>query len=374
MSRSPLTPLSLVVLLGLVGSASGLLLQYKREEVGPAKGAPGPQNAGPESTFRFSPLRCYWRESGWDGWGASSAEVLAAFRGGGHEANAALTTFSALPGEKKVVRLFPGPGAVRTMDGKASYPCGWEVRWTRFEQRPRGQQKASESRTAVMTVFIARTAPIRKADPRVGKWIRELDDDRFQVRENASRALEKLGDAALPALREALGPSPSPEQRRRIRQLLDCLKPIHLAQLKFPKGVRVISLDTLVKEARKDWQSGDTARSWEAATNLAEWADYSEETFPLLVEALQDKREQVRSLAEQTFTRLGKRAEGAMARLKAAAKARSARPGDALTKAIQAVEKGADEPGVEAHWRENRRLRAAIAEHCRHLCDPAKGD
>src|SRR4051794_38984238 len=111
MSKVPITA-PVPVMLALASPALGLYLQYTREEVGPAKATTRTPVSDPESAFRYSPLRCYLRESGWDGWGTSHNEVVTAFRGDEAGVNAALTTFAALPGEK-VVRLFPGPGSVR---------------------------------------------------------------------------------------------------------------------------------------------------------------------------------------------------------------------------------------------------------------------
>jgi hypothetical protein len=371
MSRPLLTLLSLTVLLALVSTAHGLVTHSKREEVGTARDTPVRTSADPESTFRFSRLRCYWRESGFDGWGVSRHKALAAFRGGVDEANAALATFATLPGEDKMVRLVPGPGFVRSLDGKASYPCDWEVRWMRYTEHPRGERtKSTESRTAVMTLFIAWAGPVGKPDPRAARWIRELDDDSFPVREKASQALADLGDAALPALRAALKRSPSLEQRRRIERLLARLKPIHLSRVKLPRGVRTVSLDGLVKQAEKNWRSGNLARSWEAATQFTEWAEYSEDTFALLVEALRDDREQVRDLAEKAFARLGNRGAGALAKLKAA-DAGAPGPRDALKRAIRSVSEGAGRSGVEEYWRHNRPLRKAIAQYCRSIAKPS---
>ena len=47
--------------------------------------------------------------------------------------------------------------------------------------------------------------------------IEQLSDRNFKVREEAARAIENLGPAALPALREAKN-HPDPEVRRRIDQ------------------------------------------------------------------------------------------------------------------------------------------------------------
>jgi hypothetical protein len=371
MSRPPLALLSVALLLALASAAHGLVVHYEHEEVGPARDVPVRPGTDPESTFRFSRLRCYWRETGFDGWGVSRRDVVAAFRGDVDQANAALATFATLPDEGKLIRLVPGPGSVRSLGEKASYPCDWEVRWMRNTEGPRGERtKSTVSRTAVLTLFIARADPIARPDPRAAGWVKELDDDRFPVREKASRALADLGDAAMPALRAALEQNPTLEQRRRIERLLDRLKPIHLSRVKLPKGVRTVSLDELVKEAEKGWRSGKIAESWFAATQFTELAEYSEDTFALLVEALRDDRVQVRELSEKAFARLGNRGAAALAKLKAA-DAGASGPGDALKRAVRSVSEGTDRTGVEEYWRHNRRLRAAIVEYCRAIAKPS---
>jgi WD40 repeat protein len=55
----------------------------------------------------------------------------------------------------------------------------------------------------------------------IPRWIRELDDERFAVREKATTELEMLGELAVPALRQTLKDRPSPEVAQRIRDLLD---------------------------------------------------------------------------------------------------------------------------------------------------------
>jgi RNA polymerase sigma factor (sigma-70 family) len=75
---------------------------------------------------------------------------------------------------------------------------------------------------------------------RLARLIGELDNDAFEVREKAAAELEKLGGAALPALREALNGRPSPEARRRIEHLIE-------------------------KQEPRDWaSSGERLRAWRA--------------------------------------------------------------------------------------------------------------
>jgi hypothetical protein len=56
---------------------------------------------------------------------------------------------------------------------------------------------------------------------RLEKAARELDDDRFAVRKQATADLEKAGEVAEPVLRRVLEGKPAPEVRRRAEELLE---------------------------------------------------------------------------------------------------------------------------------------------------------
>jgi hypothetical protein len=67
--------------------------------------------------------------------------------------------------------------------------------------------------------------PVPAADARrLAAALRDLDAEAFAVRERAARDLEQLGEAAEGALRTVLAGRPSPEVRRRVRQLLEKLE------------------------------------------------------------------------------------------------------------------------------------------------------
>jgi WD40 repeat protein len=66
-----------------------------------------------------------------------------------------------------------------------------------------------------------RLRPVAAADPeRTAPLIAALDDDDFEVREQASRELTEIGDAAAPALRAAQTSGASPETRQRAGAIL----------------------------------------------------------------------------------------------------------------------------------------------------------
>ena len=66
-----------------------------------------------------------------------------------------------------------------------------------------------------------RLRPAVPADPKqIAKLIRDLDNDDFNVRQEATEALEKLDDQARPALEEVLASPPSAEVNRRAEDLL----------------------------------------------------------------------------------------------------------------------------------------------------------
>jgi hypothetical protein len=74
--------------------------------------------------------------------------------------------------------------------------------------------------------FLSKTlAPVpRVEEKRLRQLIAELDDDDFTVREKATAELEKLAEAAEPALRKAVEDAASAEVRQRAKALVDKLE------------------------------------------------------------------------------------------------------------------------------------------------------
>jgi hypothetical protein len=82
--------------------------------------------------------------------------------------------------------------------------------------------RLSETPEEAAVAFLRRhLKPAEDTDlQKVRQYIADLDSDTFAVREKASRQLEDLGSAAVPALRQALEQNPSAEVRRRLVALL----------------------------------------------------------------------------------------------------------------------------------------------------------
>jgi hypothetical protein len=367
----------------MLALASGLVLtaaapaawytQYKREAFGPAPPVQEPptprlQKPDPSEVLRCSPGRCYLLEKGWSGWGIDHNEVLIAGQGAAEAVNVALAQFAKMSWAAREIRLFPAPGFVRSLDGKKEFVCDWQVHWTSHVEIPRGNVlQTVTSHSACFTLFIARTAPIPAPDSRTAGWIDDLNSDQFRVRERAFRELAGQRDAAAPSLREALRRNPTLEQRQRLEQLLGRLKQVHLLRVQLPKGVPVAHLDELLERQQEGWRSGQLARSWEAAQKASAWVEHSEAALPLLVAMLQDDRVQVRDLAVQALTRLGKRAVSVLPVLRVAEARAAATVRDHHRQAVRAVEQAPPVPDAEERWQENRRLRQDIAGYCRSL-------
>jgi RNA polymerase sigma factor (sigma-70 family) len=95
--------------------------------------------------------------------------------------------------------------------------------------------------------FLAeRVRPAAAPDARrVAKLLADLDDDRYEVRERASRELEKLGRLVAPGLRKALAGRPSPEARRRLTDVLGKVAPATPT----PEEVRAIRVVEALEQA-----------------------------------------------------------------------------------------------------------------------------
>jgi dipeptidyl aminopeptidase/acylaminoacyl peptidase len=97
----------------------------------------------------------------------------------------------------------------------------------------------------------------------IDKWVADLGSDRFAIRENATRELQKVGNLAAPALRAALEKAPSVEAKRRMELLLAELSAPPSAWLQANRALETLeligdriarsALETLAKESPDRW-------------------------------------------------------------------------------------------------------------------------
>jgi RNA polymerase sigma factor (sigma-70 family) len=102
---------------------------------------------------------------------------------------------------------------------------------------------------------------------RVARLVKDLDSDRFAVREAATADLEQLGEGAAPALRKALDGQPSLEVRRRVQRLLGK-----------PKGAARMQEQLRLSRALQALEHGRTAAARRLLERLAAGAAESRQS------------------------------------------------------------------------------------------------
>jgi WD40 repeat protein len=139
------------------------------------------------------------------------------------------------PGERVPVLAFSPDGKFLASGGGDTTVLLWDIGRARLEhlwaelvaaegdsaRTIKGLAAKPEKAVPFLKERLRRAAEM---EVRASDLIADLDSDRFQVREKASRELEKLGPDASFALRAALRGNPSNEVRRRIQALLDGMK------------------------------------------------------------------------------------------------------------------------------------------------------
>jgi hypothetical protein len=118
----------------------------------------------------------------------------------------------ALPGKGKIEEreldtLLAQTGST---DGATAYQAVWQLVGADGQVLPK-----------LKTALTRSAAPSPK---QLARWIRELDDDDFEVREAATKTLKATGADALGPVEAALRLKPTPEQQRRLEAILAALK------------------------------------------------------------------------------------------------------------------------------------------------------
>ena len=211
------------------------------------------------------------------------------FKGGPKELNEALRHFAAIPADKKEIILLAGPGLAYSL-GRKEVPFDWSLHvpgGIHFD----GDSEVADTRTT-LTIHITDPLPAAPADPaKVKKWIGDLNSDEFKVRDEASRQIEALGPSAAGLVRETLKGKPSAEARDRLDRLLEkASSTIRLDVLELPADISVVSLETLLKRARKELANSDHMARGVAIGSLTHRSASPEEILPDIEKMVKDEK------------------------------------------------------------------------------------
>jgi hypothetical protein len=210
------------------------------------------------------------------------------FHGGPKAVNEALRRFAAIKARKHEVILMPFPATPFNF-AKKSYPYDWMIHVT----GDRSGRQGAEPALVTMTVYIPNPGPPAPADPTAArKWIAELGNDNFKVRERAAKELAALGPSAAGLFREALKANPTPEARDRLERLLaDVSKDLRVDTLELPAGLTIVGPDDLLARARKKLADKAANIRGNGASSLAECGVPAEEVLPELEKMLKSESE-----------------------------------------------------------------------------------
>lgn len=304
--------------------------------------------------------RIYWREV--------NGDPQFFFRGKTDDLNQVLQHFRQLPGADHVIVLVPGPGETNSLDGKLAIPHDWHL------HAPGGFYKAradGEKGTSVMTKHPTLTIHVNGPRPalttpleQIQRFIAELNDDAFGVREKAMFELEKLGRSVEPVLRRALSKMPPPEAKKRIERLLEKLPGVELDRIQLPEGVTVLGLEDLRDRYVQGLQSGSIEIRGMALTNLAGLCNQFDDVLPVILRALkEDPNEYVRRSAAAALARQGKKAVDALPILRAGLKDSDAGVRIAFQQAIVTIETARSDSAQDERTKQKRAIREYIAKY-----------
>lgn len=284
------------------------------------------------------------------------------YRGNTAALNGALRKFAALAGDPGEVILLPGPAEQSTLGATRRFPFDWVV------HTPAGRDSGGPP---TMTVYLPPTTLPKPPDPAVARWIADLDNDAFETRERASRELEKVLDAAVPALRKARDANPSAETRRRIDNLLETIPGLDVRLVEIPAGVTVLQLKDLLDRYHEGMKNPDPLARAKLVRELGRLADYTDVVPDLVAVINGDRHEFVRRCAASALYRMGKRGTPALPALRAGLNDPDVNVRNLFDVTVKQIERAGDDKPA----RDPAKLQAAldgIAAFCKTLPAGAK--
>jgi hypothetical protein len=331
-----------------------LLLTGRQQALGLATEHFGnaPVSAGAFRTFTADllpvlndPARVYWYEV--------NGDAYFYFKGDTDVLNAMLKRFAA-GGKGREVVLHAGPLERTNLGGTRPVEAGWYVHvpggfaWPRYADRG----LVTDTGPAIH-IYLPRPRVRSPAAPaRLDRWIADLDSDDLKVRENASRALDKQGQAAEAALRKAMKATGSAEVRKRIRSLLAKLPPLSLEALVIPEGTPALGPEVLLARCTKGLKSKEYVIRGVAASNLARLEPDRKKAVEGLLKVLkEDRHEYVRRSVAGALLREGWAARFALPELRKFVDDPDVNVKNAFRQAVAGIEKARQQTGGEKRAR-----------------------
>jgi hypothetical protein len=268
------------------------------------------------------------------------------YKGDVRALNEALRKYAAVKADERRVIVLPGPGkpvfSSKPIDGD------WQF------YVPGGNSRGiPKSKHPLFTVYVSAEKSRGFLDrQKAEKWVAELDADSFEIREAATRELERLGALVKPLLRESLKTSPTPEVRRRIDGLLSKLQGFDADDLDIPDRLTVITAGGLLEAYLKDLTGADRVKSGLAVSGLVELAPNCDQVVPAVAALLQNgQSNSVRQDAARCLGWVGAAAKAVLPALNAGLSDADLNVRNAFQTAIQQIEKAKAEPRSEAEVR-----------------------
>jgi HEAT repeats len=288
--------------------------------------------------------RLYWHEV--------NGDPTFFYEGNAAALNEALKKFAALPGGAREVVLLPGRGEGHNLTGDKKFGYDWWV------NTPAGFHREGPPR---LTVYVGAVAPVTPPDDKqLAQWIADLDSDTFTVREKAAEELARVGHAATTVLRKALADKPSAETRKRIEHLLEILRGIDLRDVKMPGGVMVLEVKDLLARYREGLKAGDPSARGYAVSDLGGLAAYADVVPDLVGVLKEEKAEYPRRCTAGALSRMGKKAEAALALLKAGLNDPDVNVRNAFEHAVKQIEEAKDDGPNKEHIERQRAILEGI--------------
>ena len=263
--------------------------------------------------------------------------------------NAALVKFAAA-GKGREIVLHAGPLKRTNLGGAKQIEAQWCV------HVPGGISLShyadgglvTDKEPAVHIYLPSARVPATATAAKIAAWIVDLDNDAQKVRDEASRELEKQGQAAEVALRKALATSGSAEVKKRARVLLARLPLINLDALVIPAGLSVVGPDELVARCTKGLKSKEYVIRGVAAGALAGLEPDRKKAVEGLLKVLKDDgNEYVRRCIAGDLQREGWAARSALPELRKFVDDPDVNIKNAFRGAVAVLEKAKEDPGAE---------------------------